>query len=148
MSIQANQRGAIGSDVVLIGSKLTTLRGHTLQLLLGWGVGVANVHKKTLITKGNSGEFLDDFVTDITRLESIAPSAIDVMPCHPNLPSKPNSAAVAHAISENLAGQDCKPPENGSKLLGAVSAAFFPRIVHANIPLLSLFWGGSRCRGW
>lgn len=44
-----NSHGAVGADVVLVGTVLATLGGDTLELLLGRGVGIANLHDETLI---------------------------------------------------------------------------------------------------
>lgn len=66
----ADKGGTIGANVVLVGAELATLSSNTLELLLSWGIGIANVHGKTLFTKTDAVELADDFVTDIAVLES------------------------------------------------------------------------------
>jgi hypothetical protein len=61
---------AIGAYVVLIGAELSTLASDTLELLLGRSVCVTNLHWKTLITNKLAGEVFNDFITNLTRLET------------------------------------------------------------------------------
>jgi len=66
-----NSHGAVGADVVLVGTVLATLGGDTLELLLGRGVGVPNLHDETLFADGDTVKALDDLLTDITGLEAV-----------------------------------------------------------------------------
>lgn len=69
--IDANSHGAVSADVVLVGTVLTALSSDTLQLLLGRGIGVADLHQVALITNGLAMVALDDLLTHVTRLEAI-----------------------------------------------------------------------------
>lgn len=66
----ADKGGTIGTNVILVGAELATLSSDALELLLSWGIGIANVHEKTLFTNTEAVELADDFVTDIAVLES------------------------------------------------------------------------------
>lgn len=62
--------GTICTNIVLVGSELTTFRGDSLEVLLGRSVGITNLQKKTIIANGLSVELLDDFLADITRFKA------------------------------------------------------------------------------
>ena len=68
---KANKRSTIGANVVLVCSELATLRGDTLQFLLRWGIGVADVHQKALLANRHAVKLLDHFVTNVSILEAV-----------------------------------------------------------------------------
>lgn len=68
--VLADSHGAIGTDVVLVGTVLTALSSDALQLLLRRRVGVADLHHEALSANGNAVEALDNLLTDIARLEA------------------------------------------------------------------------------
>jgi hypothetical protein len=72
----ADKRSTVGPDVVLVRSELAALGGDTLQLLLGWSVGVTDVHEKTLFTNSGAMELLDHLITNISVLETTVVLAI------------------------------------------------------------------------
>jgi hypothetical protein len=72
----ADKRSTVGPDVVLVRSELATLSGDTLQLLLGWGICVTNVHEKTLFTNSGAMKLLDHLVTNVSVLETTVMLAI------------------------------------------------------------------------
>jgi len=55
-----------------LSSELTALCSDTLQVLLGRGVGIANLEEETLFANRLTVEFLDDLFTDLTRLKTSA----------------------------------------------------------------------------
>ena len=63
--------GTVSSNIVLVGSELTTFGCDALQVLLSRSIGVADLEKKTLLANGLAMELLDDLLADITRLEAI-----------------------------------------------------------------------------
>lgn len=69
--VLTDSHGSVSADVVLVGTVLTALSSDALQLLLRRRVGVANLHQEALVADGNAVEALDDFLTDITRLEAL-----------------------------------------------------------------------------
>jgi len=48
---------------------LTTFSGDSLQILLSWSVGVADLEEKTFLADGLPMELLDDLLTDVTSLK-------------------------------------------------------------------------------
>lgn len=67
----ANEGSAIGTNVVLVGSELATFGSDALEFLLCRGVGIANVHEKTLLANANTVELSNHLVTDISVLKAI-----------------------------------------------------------------------------
>ena len=63
--------GAIGANIVLVGSELTAFSGDTLQVLLSRGIGIANLQKKALLANRLAVELLDDLFTDLTSLKAV-----------------------------------------------------------------------------
>lgn len=57
--------------IVLIGSKLTALRGDSLQVLLGRSVGIANLEEETFLTNWLAMELLDNLLADVTALKAV-----------------------------------------------------------------------------
>ncbi len=74
--------------------------GNETHTLLSWGVGIADLEKKPLITNSLAMEGLDDLLADIAGLEA----------------SESNTTAVALGIVENSAGDDSVVHEDCSKL--------------------------------
>lgn len=73
MGSQPNMGSAVSAEVVLVRAELTTLSGDSLELLLGWSVGVSNVHhNRTIGIRFDLVvvEFRNDLVTDVARLET------------------------------------------------------------------------------
>lgn len=60
----------ISSNIVLIGPELSAFRCNTLQILLSWSIGVANLQQKTLFAYWLAMEFLDDLLTNLPALKS------------------------------------------------------------------------------
>jgi hypothetical protein len=60
----------ICTDIVLVGSELPTLRGDSLEILLGWGISITNLKKKPLFADRLAMELSDDLLADLTRLKS------------------------------------------------------------------------------
>ena len=63
--------GTVSSNIVLVGSELSSFGRDSLEILLSRGIGVADLEKKTLLANGLAMELLDDLLADITRLEAI-----------------------------------------------------------------------------
>lgn len=63
--VHPNEGSAVGTDVVLVGAELATLRSDTLELLLGGSVCISDVHEKTLLANTNTIELSDDVVANI-----------------------------------------------------------------------------------
>lgn len=70
VGLDPNQRGAVCTNVVLVGAELAAFRGDTLELLLTRSISVSNVHHHALVADGNAVELLDDRVADVSRLET------------------------------------------------------------------------------
>lgn len=68
--VQANKRSTVGANIVLIGAKLATLGGDSLEFFLSWGIGVTNVHWKPFFADANAVELANDFVANIPRIKS------------------------------------------------------------------------------
>ena len=68
---QSKNTAAICTDVVLVGSELSTLSCDALEILLSRRVCVANLKQKTLFANGLTMELLDDLVTNITTLKAV-----------------------------------------------------------------------------
>ena len=64
-------RSTISTNIVLVGSELTTLSGDALEILLGRGVRIANLEKKTFLTNWLAMELLDDLLTYIATLKAV-----------------------------------------------------------------------------
>jgi hypothetical protein len=60
----------ICTDIVLVSSELSTLRGDSLEILLSWSISIANLKKESLFADRLAMEFSDDLLTDLTRLKS------------------------------------------------------------------------------
>jgi hypothetical protein len=163
--LQTDVRGAIGSDVVLIRSELASLSRDSLELLLGWRIGVSNVEKQRValgvggIRKRDSVEVLDNFITDIPSLKSVVLSASpEPVKIHHyrwgGIPGKSNAATVSHVIPEDLAGQDSVVLEDVAKLLRAKSAVSrtefraFAKLIDSDLPPQSCAGEDWRCKGW
>lgn len=71
VGMNADQRSAVSPDVVLVGAKLPSLSSHTLQLLLGRSVGVADLHGLALVSNHDTSELANDLVADVTALKSV-----------------------------------------------------------------------------
>lgn len=65
-----NEWRTVGSDVILVGPELSTFRGDPFELLLSRGIGVSDVHEQALFTNTNSVELADDFIANISVLET------------------------------------------------------------------------------
>jgi hypothetical protein len=63
--------GAVSANIVLVGSELTAFSGDTLQVLLGGGVGIANLQKEAFLADGLTVELLDDLFADVARLKAV-----------------------------------------------------------------------------
>ena len=63
-------RSAVCTDVVLASSKLTALCGDALEVLLGRGIGIAYLKKKSLFADGHTMELFNDILAHITALKS------------------------------------------------------------------------------
>lgn len=63
-------RSAVCTDIVLASSKLAALCGDALKILLGRGIGIADLKKKALFADGLTMEVLDDLLAHITALKS------------------------------------------------------------------------------
>lgn len=116
----ADQGGAISTNVVLIGAKLAAFGSDTLELLLGWGVGVANVHGQSLFADARPIELANNLIASIPGLEAAGPSVNAprfLVGGTRSSPGKANAAAVPHAVAEDLARQDGVTQENGGKFL-------------------------------
>jgi hypothetical protein len=70
-------RNAISTDIVLLGTKLSTFSGDTFEIFLCWCVGIADLKKQTLIANGLTMKFADDLFAYITVLEAAA----QINPC-------------------------------------------------------------------
>jgi hypothetical protein len=104
-SLKTDKGGTVGADVVLVGAELATLGGDTLQLLLSRGVGISNVHEKSILADADAVVLSDDLITDIAVLEAIVCISIcrDCGGRGIDSPSEPNTPAIAHAVAKNLA---------------------------------------------
>lgn len=110
-------RSAISTNIVLIGSELTTLSGDTLEILLSRSVGIANLQKKTLLANWLTVELSDDFFTELTALETGYSQlrGSNKAACHS--PSKSNTTAVLAFITKDSAGENVIVDEDSTKLL-------------------------------
>lgn len=121
--VNPNIRSAVCTNVVLIGAELAALSRDSFQLLLRRCVGVADLHQHALLTNRSTMVLFDDVLALLASFEAGQQSATTV--CHisvsaGNLPSKANSAAVAHAVTENLARNNMIAGENGIEFLATV----------------------------
>jgi hypothetical protein len=66
----ADQRSTVGPNVVLVGSELASLSGDALQFLLGWGIGIANVHEKTFLANRLTMKVVDHIITNVAILKA------------------------------------------------------------------------------
>lgn len=115
---QGENTATICTDVVLVGSELSTLSCDTLEILLSRSVCVANLKQKTLFANGLTMELLDDLVADITTLKTIT----HVSEAHREeiwnfSPSEANTSAVVLAIPEDSARLNSIVHEDSTKLL-------------------------------
>lgn len=94
------------TDIVLVGTELTTLSGDALQILLGRGVGIANLEKKSFLANWLAMKLLDDLLADVATLKTDHKSAIvrtiQVL-IERSLPSKANATAVLTLITKDSA---------------------------------------------
>lgn len=67
---QANKGRAVGTDVILVGAELAAFGSDSLELLLRRGIGVSNIHEKSLFSNTNAVELANDLITNIARLET------------------------------------------------------------------------------
>lgn len=67
----ADEGSAVGSDIVLVRSELTTLSGDSLQFLLSWSISVANVHEKSFIANTRTMEPLDNIIANVSVLKAV-----------------------------------------------------------------------------
>jgi hypothetical protein len=56
----ANICRAVGTNIVFVGTELSSLSGDTLELLLGWSVRIPNIHELTTVAHGNPMVLPDD----------------------------------------------------------------------------------------
>lgn len=66
----SSSRAAISTNVVLVGSELSAFARDTLQILLSWSVGIANLEEEALFADGLAVELSDDLIADLTALET------------------------------------------------------------------------------
>lgn len=66
----ANERGAIGANIVFIGTELASLSSDTLELLLAGSVCVTNLYVHVFIANRHVVEVGNDLVADSTRLKT------------------------------------------------------------------------------
>jgi hypothetical protein len=117
---------AVGPNVVLVGSELATLGGDALQLLLGRRIRITDLHQHALFADRSAVVFLDDIFALFAGLEpglvsgKNAPAWISDMDDSANSPSKPDTTAVAHAVAQDLAGDNMVTGENGIQFLERV----------------------------
>lgn len=122
-----NSHRAVGADVVLVGTVLATLGGDTLELLLGRGIGVADLHDETLLADGDAVKALDDLLTDITGLETVMAGqslSPENVARYLDIPSETDTTGVAHAVTQDLAGEDLVGRKDGDKLLSIMSVRY------------------------
>jgi hypothetical protein len=62
--------GSVGSNVILVGSELTTFSGDTLQVFLGGSIGIANLQKQAFIANWLPMKLLDNLFADIATLKA------------------------------------------------------------------------------
>jgi hypothetical protein len=67
---QGKNTATVCTDVVFVGSKLSTLSCNALEILLSRGVGITNLKEKTLFTNGLAMELSDDLLADLTGLKT------------------------------------------------------------------------------
>jgi hypothetical protein len=119
----ANERSAIGADVVLVGAELATLSRDTLELLLSRRVGIADVHGKSLGTETSTVELANDLVADLACLETVLRVRCwcsNIVKSQSDLPGKPNPTTVSHTVTENLAGENGISHEDMTEILESV----------------------------
>jgi len=63
-------RTTISTNIVLIGTELSTLSCDSFEILLGLSIGIAHLKEKTLFTNRLAVELLDYLFADITRFET------------------------------------------------------------------------------
>jgi len=68
--IHAHSMSSVSTNVVLVGTILTTLRCDTLELLLGWCIRIPNLHYMVLLSDGSTMKALNDLFAYIACLEA------------------------------------------------------------------------------
>lgn len=68
--IQADERGSVCANVVLIRSKLAALSRDSLQLFLRWSIGITDVHQQAVFTDANTVELANDLIADVSAFKS------------------------------------------------------------------------------
>lgn len=61
---------AVCTDVILIGSELSTLSSNALEILLSRSVGIADLEQETLLANGLAVELPNDLLTDLAGLKT------------------------------------------------------------------------------
>lgn len=116
---------AVGADVVLVGSILAAFGRDTLELLLSGSIGVTNLHDVVLLADGDAMEVLNDLLADLASLEAASQrqKACDMNRpgSQGTLPSETHTAAIAHGIAQNLAGDDVERLKDVGERLISVS---------------------------
>lgn len=115
---KSHNTATVSTDVVFIGSELSTLSCDALEILLGRSIGIADLKEETFFTNGLAMELSDDLFTDITALEAgIVVSQERLETRKMSLPSETNTPTVVLAITKNPAGADCVVHEDSTKFL-------------------------------
>jgi hypothetical protein len=117
------RRGAVSTDVILVGSELTAFGSDTLEVLLGRSIGVTNLEEKALFANGLTMKLSDDLLADITALKSEDKVSRDrlLTGLETSLPSKANTTAVVVGITQDSAGTNGIVHEDSTKFLPIVS---------------------------
>lgn len=66
----ADKGCAVSTNVILISSELAAFCGNSLEFLLGWGIGISNVHEQSFFTDADTVKLSDDLITDIAALKT------------------------------------------------------------------------------
>jgi hypothetical protein len=115
---QSQNTAAVCTDVVLVGSELSTLSCDALEILLSRSVCVANLEQKTLFTNGLTMKLLDDLVADIATLKAVTKlSQRHLKGMWSCPPSEANTSAVVLAITEDSARLNSVVHKDSTKLL-------------------------------
>jgi len=125
-------RGAVSTDVILIGSELSAFGSDTLEVLLSRSVGIADLKEKTLFTNRLTMKLSNDLLADFACLESVTEVSRDPVLYNlkqTSLPSKANTTAVVVSIPEDSAGTDGVVHEDSTKFLPSVSLGKIGRCV-------------------
>ena len=126
VGMNADERSSVGTNVVLIGTELAALGRDALELLLSRRVRIANLHDVAFVANSNSVELLNNLIANVAVLEAgikhkvVSERAVSAESGE-NRPSESNAAAVAHAVTQDLARQDGVFHEDDAKFLRDVS---------------------------